>query len=302
MRDWCILDVPGVLDWARRTYPERPIHWVGHSMGGFATGLAHNNHLIARQLNVATLSGYWGRMASPERYRVRLLMGYCGAADRACAAAIFPGWLMGGEDMPGPAFLEWAGWCMTPEFLFADRTLAERSNFAQLPRARPLRPDRGRRLGHAGRRRRTWPSISPAAWSDSTWRDHAWPMPAPPIGHHGFFREQFRDTLWPKALAWLDGQPFSQVGCNSEAYCTVFWTNPQRCNTAIAYCTLRYSYARRAIPVRGALRPSSESQVRNCGPRLRISGAPICIMVRPISSLKMSSARTAPVVPPAAAP
>ena len=83
MRDWCILDVPGVLAWAARTYPERPIHWVGHSMGGFATGLAHNNRLIARQLNVATLSGYWGRMAAPERYRVRLLMGYAGAADRA---------------------------------------------------------------------------------------------------------------------------------------------------------------------------------------------------------------------------
>ena len=70
MRDWCLLDVPGVLDWAARTYPDRPIHWVGHSMGGFATGLAHNNHLIARQLNVATLNGYWGRMAVPERYRV----------------------------------------------------------------------------------------------------------------------------------------------------------------------------------------------------------------------------------------
>ena len=29
--------------WAARTYPDRPLHWVGHSMGGFATGLAHNN-------------------------------------------------------------------------------------------------------------------------------------------------------------------------------------------------------------------------------------------------------------------
>ena len=53
MRDWCILDVPGVLAWAHRTYPQRPIHWVGHSMGGFATGLAYNNHLVARQLNIA---------------------------------------------------------------------------------------------------------------------------------------------------------------------------------------------------------------------------------------------------------
>src|SRR5262245_53105671 len=42
MRDWSLLDVPDVLDWAHRAEPQRPIHWVGHSMGGFATGLAYN--------------------------------------------------------------------------------------------------------------------------------------------------------------------------------------------------------------------------------------------------------------------
>src|SRR5262249_2106286 len=64
MRDWCILDVPTVLEWAAQIHA-RPLAWVGHSMGGFATGLAQNNHLIDRQLNIATLSGYWGHMARP---------------------------------------------------------------------------------------------------------------------------------------------------------------------------------------------------------------------------------------------
>ena len=69
------------------------------------------------------------------------------------AKGYFPGELMGGEDMPGPAFLEWMGWCMKPEFLFDDETLPERRNFARLPRSRPLRADRRRPLGHACRRR-----------------------------------------------------------------------------------------------------------------------------------------------------
>ena len=107
MRDWCTIDTPGVIDWAARTYPNRPLHWIGHSLGGFATGLAHNNTRIARQLSVATLSGYWGRMSSPERYRVRVLMGSV-APIVVRLAGYFPGWLMGGEDMPGPAFLEWS--------------------------------------------------------------------------------------------------------------------------------------------------------------------------------------------------
>jgi predicted alpha/beta hydrolase len=95
MRDWCILDVPGVLAWAAREHPGRPIHWVGHSMGGFATGLAHNHHLIARQLNIATLNGYWGRMARPERYRVRIMMGALGVPV-ARALGYLPGFLMSG--------------------------------------------------------------------------------------------------------------------------------------------------------------------------------------------------------------
>jgi predicted alpha/beta hydrolase len=119
MRDWCINDTPAVIDWAARTYPNRPLHWLGHSLGGFATGLAHNNTHVARQLSVATLSGYWGRMASPERYRVRFLMGSA-APIVVRLAGYFPGWLMGGEDMPGPAFLEWSRWCMEPEFIFGD--------------------------------------------------------------------------------------------------------------------------------------------------------------------------------------
>ena len=47
------------------------------------------------------------------------------------AVGYFPGWLMGGEDMPGPAFLEWTRWCMHPEFIFGDPTLTETGYLAQ---------------------------------------------------------------------------------------------------------------------------------------------------------------------------
>jgi predicted alpha/beta hydrolase len=203
MRDWCILDVPGALDWLAREYPGRPIHVVGHSLGGFATGLAPNNGLIARLLGIAALSGYWRNMASPERYRVRLLMG--GLAPLAIAArGYFPGALIGGEDMPGPAFLEWRRWCMTPEFLFGDETLAERANFASF-RA-PVR----------------FAQIEDDAWATpaavealacrftgaserSLWTIRLADAGAARIAHHGFFRAEFRDTLWRPAADWLDG-------------------------------------------------------------------------------------------------
>lgn len=201
MRDWCILDVPGVLTWVARFYANRPIHWVGHSMGGFATGLAHNNRLIARQLNVATLNGYWGRMAMPERYRVLLMMGGMGPiVVRACG--YMPGRMIGGEDMPGPAFLEWRQWCMTPGFLFGDATLTEQANFAQF--TAPLRCIQiaddpwgtAAAVGHmtehftASRDRSIW-RVTPAEVGVSK------------IGHFGFFRPDMREKLWQPAADWL---------------------------------------------------------------------------------------------------
>jgi predicted alpha/beta hydrolase len=204
MRDWCVLDVPSVIAWTRKEFPDRPLHWVGHSMGGFAPGLSHNNALISRQLNIATLNGYWGRMASPERYRVRLLMGNLGVPV-ARFLGYLPGFLMGGEDMPGPAFIEWAGWCMKPDFFFGDPTLKEVEHFAHF--TAPIR--------FAQIEDDVWgtPAAVDAIASrftanteHTTWRIKLSDAGGAKIGHHGFFREQFRDTLWPQALAWLDGK------------------------------------------------------------------------------------------------
>jgi predicted alpha/beta hydrolase len=203
MRDWCLLDAAGVLSWAASENSGRPIHWVGHSMGGFATGLAPNSDLVERQLNIATLSGYWRHMAVPERYRVRLLMGMAGPTI-ARTLGYLPGPLLGGEDMPAPAFIEWRSWCMTPDFLFGDITLAERANVARF-RA-PVR----------------FAQIEDDVWGTpaaidaiakhftgsvdrSIWRVRLADAGARKIGHHGFFRDQFRGTLWPAAADWLDG-------------------------------------------------------------------------------------------------
>jgi len=201
MRDWCTIDTPGVIDWATRTYPERPLHWLGHSLGGFATGLAHNNTRIDRQLSVATLSGYWGRMAAPERYRVRLLMRFL-APPVVWAKGYFPGVLMGGEDLPGPAFLEWMGWCMEPEFLFGDDTLPERRHFPEFrapirfvqvaddPWGTPAA------VGHMAKH-------FSASVDRSIWRVTPTEAGVQKIGHFGFFRPDLRDTLWRQAATWL---------------------------------------------------------------------------------------------------
>ena len=149
---------------------DRPLHWVGHSMGGFATGLAHNNRADrppAQRRHAQRLLGPHAQPGALSRARADGLV----ARRPSCARlGYFPGALMGGEDMPGPAFLEWARWCMTPEFIFGDATLTEVRTLRHAHGPDPLCPDRGRRLGHARRRRPYGERISPANSERSIWQ------------------------------------------------------------------------------------------------------------------------------------
>ena len=150
-------------------------------------------------------------MAAPERYRVRVLMGGLGV-PAARMLGYLPGFLMGGEDMPGPAFVEWARWCMHPDFLFSDPTLKEVAHLAHFRAP----------ICFAQIEDDVWgtPAAVDAIASRFTanaertlWRIRLNDAGATRIGHHGFFRDQFRDTLWPKALAWLDG---AKVGMGAK--------------------------------------------------------------------------------------
>jgi len=200
MRDWGILDIPGVLDHAHRTMPGRPIHWIGNSYGGFGTGLAHNNHLIARQLSISSVSAYLGWLDGLERYRLTFLMSVP-MRFTTYTLGYFPGHLIGGEDLPKGVALEWADWCLTPGFLFSDDTLHEKRHFATFtaPHRIAIAEDD------------TWVSREGAEHlagqypnaETSIWRITLAEAGQPKIGHLGFFRPEFRDTLWRAALAWL---------------------------------------------------------------------------------------------------
>jgi predicted alpha/beta hydrolase len=134
---------------------------------------------------------------------VRFLMGSV-APPLVRLLGYFPGVLMGGENMPGPAFLEWAGWCMTREFIFGDPTLSEVRHFATLKapvRFAQIEDDvwgTPAAVGHMA-------SHFTANSERSIWRVSLAEAKAKRVGHLGFFRSAFRASLWPPAAAWLEG-------------------------------------------------------------------------------------------------
>jgi predicted alpha/beta hydrolase len=200
MRDWAGLDLTAAVDHAAEMHPGLPLLYVGHSFGGQALGLLRNNARVSRALFVAAQLGYWRLFPFPENYRVFALMRLI-APPVVRAFGYAPGRLGIGVDLPRDVFLEWAGWCMKPRYMFDDSTLEGLANF-------PLYRGPLRGIGLDDDK---WaPPIAVAgllAYYRGTDPRHLTIRPrdvgADKIGHFGFFRAEYRHTLWRPAVDWL---------------------------------------------------------------------------------------------------
>jgi predicted alpha/beta hydrolase len=200
MRDWALLDVAAAFDFLKSVSAE--IFVVGHSFGGQVLGLLPAPERVRAALIVGSQSGYWkhwpllGRAWMWPATHVALplvsrLHGY------------FPGSRLGfGEDLPAGVAIEWARWCRNPRYLVGD--LGAEAAFARF--AAPLRayaisddafaPARAVRalLDLYPFAKREMIEIQPRNIGERS------------IGHFGFFRERFRDSLWREAADWLERQ------------------------------------------------------------------------------------------------
>jgi predicted alpha/beta hydrolase len=203
-RDWGILDFPGVIDWAKATYPDRALHWVGHSYGGFGLGLARNNGAVSKLLGISTMSADV-RLVDNKLGGLQVgLMLFVLAPPLVRLKGYANGRYFGGTDLPRDVVLEWSKWCRTKGFLFGIDDLPEKRFFDGVTAdVRLTVPTDDAWLGRRGVEHLL------ANFKNARDRD-IWTFGpedggGKPIGHLGFFRSDFRDTLWPRALAWLDG-------------------------------------------------------------------------------------------------
>jgi predicted alpha/beta hydrolase len=202
-RDWGILDFPGVIDWAQATYPDRPLHWIGHSYGGFGLGLARNNGAVSKLLGISTMSAD-ARLIENKLGALQVgLVLFVMAPPLARLQGYGKGKYFGGTDLPRDVVLEWSKWCRTKGFLFGIDDLPEKRHFAGVTAdVRLTVPLDDHWLGKRGVEHLLGNFTN--AQSRDIWTFGPADGGGKPIGHLGFFRSDFRDTLWPKALQWLE--------------------------------------------------------------------------------------------------
>lgn len=200
MRDWGHADLEGVLRFASQEWAGRPLVAVGHSVGGQLLGMAASNTLLSRVVTVGSQFGSWQLWPAPRKWAMAGLW-YGLMPGVTHALGYFPGKLGIGADLPAGVALEWARWCRSRDFFLAHGVARE------------------------GYGRLAVPMLS-FSFTDDTYapklavdalhslyvnaqleRVHLAPkdVGAKAIGHFGFFRDAFRDTLWERLGAFVFG-------------------------------------------------------------------------------------------------
>ena len=205
MSDWGLLDMPAALGWLETRWPELPLFTVGHSVGGQLIGCMPNEAAARAHVMVATSIGYWRGQRVPFRYLALLFWKLYGPLELAARGYVPRGTLWRGDALPSGVFLEWRKWCLRREH-FAPDLVGDRErgpfaavrapvlslSFSDDPIATPWAVGELLALypNAAIERRLTTPAQAGVRR----------------IGHHGFFAERHRETLWRAALDWIDAR------------------------------------------------------------------------------------------------
>ena len=200
MSDWALLDAAAALDFLAGNSRSGKILAVGHSFGGQAFGLLPHHERIGAALMVGSQSGYW-RHWPPSGRAWMWPVTHVALPAISRALGYFPSSRLGfGEDLPAGVAIEWASWCRHPRYLVGALDAGESyARFNARLRAYALTDDTFAPVG-AVRALLALYSGARSELRQVTPRE----VGARRIGHFGFFREQFHDTLWREAADWLE--------------------------------------------------------------------------------------------------
>ncbi|WP_077034584.1 alpha/beta fold hydrolase [Pelomonas sp. KK5] len=202
---WATLDAAAALDELSRQLGDKPIHWLGHSLGGQILGMVPNRHLVTRAVTVGCGSGYWRENAAQLRRYVWWLW-YVVVPVALPLFGYFPGRkLRKVGDLPRGVMAQWRRWCLHRDYMMGDEGgEALRAQYAAMTlpmlslgftddefmSRRNMESLHGFYAGARPEMRRIAPNE----------------VGARRIGHFGFFRDRFAATLWPQVPAWLQQQ------------------------------------------------------------------------------------------------
>jgi predicted alpha/beta hydrolase len=205
--DWA-QDYEAVIASAKSALPDAPLYLLGHSLGAQLPGFLTQPQRVDGLMSIAAGSGYW-RDNAPQLRRMILYFWFVLVPVATRLFGYFPGRkLRKVGDLPAGVMMQWRKWCLHPRYSVGAEGESARLSYARVRFpvvALSLSDDelmtpRGTQtlIDFYANAPRTIECIRPVD------------VQARRIGHFGFFRAQFADTLWPRVLSTLNGMRTAQ--------------------------------------------------------------------------------------------
>ena len=196
--DWARLDCAAVLDALVARAGDRPLYWIGHSLGGQILPFVPGHERLAKMFTVATGSGYW-RENSPPLKRYSWWLWFVAVPLSMALWGYFPGKrLRKVGDLPKGVMEQWRRWCLHPDYAFGaeGESVQREYDAVRLPIVAlsftddEYMSERNTESihGHYRNAPRTMKRIAPRDVGEDR------------IGHFGFFRRRYESSLWRGVL------------------------------------------------------------------------------------------------------
>lgn len=195
--DWA-RDYEAVIDAAKSAAPSQSLYLLGHSLGAQLPGFLQRPEQVDGLVSIAAGSGYW-RENAPKLKRSVLYFWFVLVPLATRIWGYFPGRkLRKVGDLPRGVILQWRKWCLNPRYsVGAEGELAEQSYARVRFPVLALSMTDDELMTLAGTRSLvSFYRAAPTAVERIAPAD----VQARRIGHFGFFREQFSQSLWPDVV------------------------------------------------------------------------------------------------------
>lgn len=202
--EWGLKDMPAMLDWLVRSYPNEPKYLIGHSAGGQQLGLMDNQAMLTKALLISSSTGYWRWLSSPYKYFTLLIWYGIVPLSNLLVGYVPASWFGLGEDLPAGVANEWRSWCLRqnyfgdflgtriPRHFFREVSMPVHFMYPEDDKVATDRTVKTLREFYSGAQT----SIDKILLNDYRLKQ---------VGHLGFFSRKVKDKLWAKAIAFLDG-------------------------------------------------------------------------------------------------
>jgi predicted alpha/beta hydrolase len=200
MMDWALYDARAALDEARHERSELPLVLVGHSFGGQLLGLLDEAQAAKGAVLVGAQLGYYGHWPVTERLRLAFTWNVL-VPTLTRTFGYLPGKAGLGEDLPRGVAEEWARWCSHPDYLVSEHPEA-RARFARFRRPTLFYSFTDDKYAPEGAVDALIDRLSGAELTHR--RLDPRELAAESVGHFGFFRPRFADSLWREARWFID--------------------------------------------------------------------------------------------------